>query len=416
MTNSKSHPFSKSQLDNIIKAHPTPFHIYDKKPMLENAQSFNKAFSWAKGYTNYFAVKGTPTPAIVKALKDGAGYGADCSSLTELLLVEKIGLKGEEIMFTSNNTTAQEYEKAYELGAIINLDDISHIEFLEETLGGKLPEMLSFRYNPGEAKAGNTIIGHPADAKYGLTTDQMYQAYEIAKNKGVKRFGIHTMVASNELNEVYFAETANIMFKLAKDIQEKVGIKFDLINLGGGIGVAYHPDQTQPSFAKIGELIKEEYNAIFTDENNKPRVVTECARCVTAPFGYLVTKAVHHKDIYKKYIGVDACMTNLMRPALYGAYHHISVIGKENAPCDHTYDLVGKLCENNDKFAIDRKLPKIDRNDLIVIHDTGAHGHAMGFNYNGTLKSAEIMLNEDGSFDLIRRQETIEDLFQTLVW
>ena len=349
----KKVPFTKEEIEKIIKDYPTPFHIYDEKAILDNAKEFIDAFSWAAGFKEYFAVKALPNPHILKLLAS-LGIGADCSSIAELYLSEMAGIKGEDIMFTSNDTPAHEYKKAYEMGAVINLDDITHIEFLEKTLG-KLPELLCFRYNPGPLKGGNDIIGKPEEAKYGLTRQQMIDAYKISKEKGVKRFAMHTMVASNELNPEYFAETAVILFQLAADIYK-----------------------------------------------------------ITGPYGYLVTRAIHEKHIYKEYIGLDACMANLMRPALYGAYHHITVMGKENAKCDHTYDVSGSLCENNDKFAVDRKLPKIDIGDIVVIHDTGAHGHAMGFNYNGKLRSAELLLKKDGSVEMIRRAETLNDLFATL--
>lgn len=408
----KTIPFTQKQLEQIIEKYPTPFHIYDESGMRAAAKRLTQAFSWIDGFKEYFAVKATPNPHIMTVLKQ-EGFGADCSSLPELLLAEKIGLRGEEIMFTSNNTPADEYRKARELGAIINLDDISHIEFLEQAAG--LPELICFRYNPGPLKKGNAIIGSPEEAKYGLTRQQLFEAYRICKEKGVKRFGLHTMVASNELSSEYFVETAKILFELIIELSREVGITFDFINIGGGFGVAYRPEQESADFEKISQGIKRVYEEIIVKSGMpKLRVVMENGRIITGPYGYLVTKAIHHKNIYKNYIGVDASMANLMRPALYGAYHHISVIGKENLPLDHIYDVVGSLCENNDKFAIDRQLPEIVEGDILVIHDSGAHGHSMGFNYNGKLRSAELLLRENGETIMIRRAETVEDYFATL--
>ena len=383
-----------------------------KKQYLINAKEFIDAFSWAAGFKEYFAVKALPNPHILKLLST-LGIGADCSSIAELYLSEMAGIKGEDIMFTSNDTPAHEYKKAYEMGAVINLDDITHIEFLEKTLG-KLPELLCFRYNPGPLKGGNDIIGKPEEAKYGLTRQQMIDAYKISKEKGVKRFAMHTMVASNELNPEYFAETAVILFQLAADIYKETGIEMEFINLGGGVGIPYRPEQDRIEWKDLSARIKKAYDEIIKANGLNPKVYFELGRAITGPYGYLVTRAIHEKHIYKEYIGLDACMANLMRPALYGAYHHITVMGKENAKCDHTYDVSGSLCENNDKFAVDRKLPKIDIGDIVVIHDTGAHGHAMGFNYNGKLRSAELLLKKDGSVEMIRRAETLNDLFATL--
>lgn len=405
----KTLPFDKKKIEEIIKDFPTPFHIYDEAGIRENAKNFYKAFSWVNGFKNYFAVKALPNPYILKVLKS-EGMGVDCSSLAELIMSEKVGFRGVEIMFTSNETPAKEYKKAFDLGAIINLDDISHIEYLEKALG-KLPELLCFRYNPGPDRTGNVLIGDPKEAKYGLTKPQLLKAYKTAKQKGVKRFGLHTMVASNELNLDYIVETARMLFELVKEIKEKTGIQMEFINMGGGIGIPYKPDQEPMDFEYISREIKKLY-----DENNLAplKVVFECGRVITGPYGYLVTTAVHKKEIYKNYIGVDACMANLMRPGMYGAYHHETVLGKEDAPLTETYDVVGSLCENNDKFAVDRKLPKIEIGDLIVIHDTGAHGYSMGFNYNGKLRSAELLLKEDGSVEQIRRAETLDDYFATL--
>lgn len=405
-------PFDKAKIAGIIKLHPTPFHIYDETGIRDNARKFYSAFSWVKGFSNYFAVKALPNPFIMKILKD-EGMGADCSSLPELLLAEKVGMKGEKIMFTSNDTPPDEFVKARRLGAIINLDDITHIEALEKAAG--ISDLICFRYNPGKERTGNAIIGNPADAKYGLTKSQLFEAYRIMKKKGVKRFGLHTMVASNELNPDYFIETARMLFTLVRDISKDVGIRFEFVNMGGGIGIPYKPDQKQVDYVYVSKGIKAIYDDIIVKDCLDPlRIVFECGRMVTGPYGFLVTKAIHHKDTYKNYIGVDACMANLMRPGMYGAYHHITVLGKEDAKLDHTYDVTGSLCENNDKFAVDRLLPEIEAGDIIVIHDTGAHGYAMGFNYNGKLRSAELLLRRDGTVIEIRRRETPEDYFKTL--
>lgn len=407
----KNVPFNKSKIEEIIAKYPTPFHIYDEKAIRENARLMKNAFSWAKGFKNYFAVKALPNPSILKIMKE-EGFGADCSSKTELLLCEMVGISGEDIMFTSNQTPADEYALAEKLGGIINLDDITHIEYLEKNVG--LPELISFRYNPGPLKGGNEIIGKPEEAKYGLTEPQIFEAFKIVKEKGVKRFGLHTMVASNELNADYFVETADILFKLAAKVHKEIGIEFDFINLGGGIGIPYRPEQEAIDINYLSAKIKERYDEIIVSAGMSPKLYLECGRVVAGPYGYLVTKAIHAKHIYKEYIGVDSCAANLMRPAIYGAYHHITVMGKEDAPKNHKYDIVGSLCENNDKFAINRMLPAIETGDVLVIHDTGAHGHAMGYNYNGKLRSAELLLKEDGSVDMIRRAETTDDLFATL--
>lgn len=408
----KKVPFTKEKIEEIIKKYPTPFHIYDEKAILDNAKSFLDAFSWVDGFKEYFAVKALPNPAILKLLAE-LGIGADCSSIAELYLSEMAGISGENVMFTSNDTPAHEFKKAYEMGAVINLDDITHIEYLEKTLG-RLPELLCFRYNPGPLKEGNDIIGKPQEAKYGLTGNQMIEAYKISKAKGVKRFAMHTMVASNELNPGYFAETAVILFQLAADIYKETGIAMEFINLGGGVGIPYKVEQDRIEWLDLSARIKKAYEDVFAPLGYNPKIYFELGRAITGPYGYLVAKVIHEKHIYKNYIGLDACMANLMRPALYGAYHHITVMGKENEVSDHVYDITGSLCENNDKFAIDRKLPEIKIGDIIVIHDTGAHGHAMGFNYNGKLRSAELLLKEDGSVEMIRRAETLDDLFATL--
>lgn len=408
----KKLPFTKSKVEEIIKKYPTPFHIYDEKGIRENAKRLKKAFEWNKGFKEYFAVKAAPNPHLLKLLKS-ENFGCDCSSLAELILSEKVGITGENIMFTSNETPANEYEKAKELRAIINLDDITHIEFLEKNCG--FPELICFRYNPGPLKGGNAIIGKPEEAKYGFTREQLFEGYKICKEKGVKRFGLHTMVASNELNPDYFVDTVDMLLNLVLEISKTLDIKFEFINMGGGIGIPYRLDQKEVDLEYVGSKVKSLFETkIYNTSHKDLKLYMENGRMITGPYGYLVTTATHEKNIYKKYVGVDACMANLMRPGMYGAYHHITVLGKENAPQEVLYDVVGSLCENNDKFAIDRKLPEIERGDIIVIHDAGAHGHAMGFNYNGKLRSAELLLKKDGSVELIRRAETLEDLFATL--
>ncbi|UGV41668.1 diaminopimelate decarboxylase [Methanococcoides orientis] len=409
---SKTVPFTKKQILEIKEQYPTPFHVYDEKAIRENARKLKDAFSILEGFTEFFAVKALPNPYILKILKS-EGFGADCSSLPELLLSEKTGIVGEDIMFSSNDTPAEEFVKAKELGAIINLDDISHIEFLEETAG--LPELVCFRFNPGTLKKGNAIIGNPEEAKYGFTKEQLFEGYRMLKEKGVKRFGLHTMVASNELDPSYFVETARLLFETIVEISNELDIRFDFVNLGGGIGIPYLPDQEPVPYDVIAKGVKEEYDAKIKANGLDPlKIYLECGRTITGPYGYLVTEVRHLKHIYKDYVGTDACMANLMRPGLYGAYHHITVLGKEDQSGTHKYDVTGSLCENNDKFAIDRMLPEVERGDILAIHDTGAHGHAMGFNYNGKLRSAELLLREDGSFVQIRRAETIEDHFATL--
>lgn len=409
----KKLPFTKERLTEIIQQFPTPFHIYDEAAIRGNARRLLAAFSWAPQFKEYFAVKATPTPAILKMLC-AEGIGADCSSLPELLLSDMSGIKGEDIMFSSNDTPAVEFQKARELGAIINLDDISHIAFLEKNAG--IPDIISFRYNPGPLmQNGNTIIGYPEEAKYGLTKAQIFEAYRIMKDKGVKRFGIHTMVISNELNPDCFIGTANMMFDLILELKQKVGIDMEFVNFGGGIGIPYKPEEEAVDLEYVGQGIKKAYEEKIAGNGLKPlRICMECGRMVTGPYGYLVSTVLHKKDTYKNYVGLDSCMANLMRPALYGAYHHVTVVGKENLPLDHKYDVTGSLCENNDKFAVDRMLPAIDIGDTVVIHDAGAHGFAMGFNYNGKLRSAELLLKENGEVELIRRAETIDDYFATL--
>ena len=405
-------PFTKEELEKIVEEYPTPFHIYDEKAIRENARKMKDAFSWMPGFKNYYAVKACPNPAILKILKE-EGFGADCSSLPELILAEKAGITGENIMFTSNDTPAEEFREAKRLNAIINLDDTLHIDTLEKST--TLPELICFRYNPGSARAGNVIIGHPEEAKYGLTKEQILRAYPAMKRKGINRFGLHTMVASNELDPDYIVETARMLFELVIELKDKEDIRIEFINMGGGIGIPYKPGEKEMDLYYVSGKIKELYENMIVSAGLDPlNIVFECGRMITGPFGYLVSTVRQVAKKYKTYAGLDSCMTNLMRPALYGAYHHITVPGKESLPLNNTYDVAGSLCENNDKFAIDRKLPELESGDLLVIHDTGAHGHAMGFNYNGKLRSAEILFKEDGSTKMIRRAETMDDYFATL--
>ncbi len=409
---SKSLPFSNEQLKKIVSKYPTPFHLYDEQGIKNNIDRLIRAFSWNEGFKEYFAVKAAPNPFLMKLLK-AKGVGADCSSLPELMLAEQCGIVGENIMFTSNNTPANEFEKAKELGAVINLDDITHIDFLEKTAG--LPELICMRYNPGPLRAGNAIIGNPEEAKYGFTKEQLLEGYRILKSKGVKRFGLHTMIASNELHSQYFVDTAIMLFELAVEIKNKFGISLEFVNLGGGFGIPYRPEQQPVDIEFIAQNVKAAYEKIIVPASLHPlKIYLECGRMVTGPYGFLVSKVIHEKKTYKNYVGLDACMANLMRPALYGAYHHITVIDKENEPHDQVCDVVGSLCENNDKFAINRNLPKVTIGDIVVIHDAGAHGHAMGFNYNGKLRSAEYLLRESGDVVEIRRAETEKDYFATL--
>jgi diaminopimelate decarboxylase len=408
----KTLPFNKQQIEEIIKKYPTPFHIYDEKAIKDNAQKLIKAFSWSPGFKEYFAVKANPNPYIVKLLNK-EGFGADCSSLPELIIAEKAGISGENIILTSNNTPKEEFIYAKKLGAILNLDDITHIDYVDKHAG--LPSIISFRYNPGPLKGGNAIIGIPEEAKYGLTRDQLFEAYKIVKDRGVKRFGLHAMLASNELNADYFVDTAEILLELISVINKELGIDFEFVNLGGGFGIPYRPGDKPLDLEYISSKIKEVYDKTISNYGLKPiKIFMESGRLITGPYGYLVTTAIHKKEIYKDYIGVDACMADLMRPALYGAYHHITILGKEDERPLKKYDITGSLCENNDKFAIDRMLPKIDIGDILVLHDTGAHGYAMGFNYNGKLRSAELILMEDGSVKQIRRAETIDDYLATI--
>ena len=410
--NKRTVPLTKDQLESITKKYPTPFYFYYEKAIREQCRAFNKAFDWApSGFKNYFAVKALPNPYILKILKE-EGMGADCSSFPELILSEKAGITGEDIMFTSNDTPLSEFKMAKEMGAIINLDDITHLSYLEK-IG--LPELICFRYNPGPLKGGNSIIGKPEEAKYGLTREQLSEAYKYAKSKGVKRFGLHTMVASNELNTDYFIDTVEILLSTAAELSEELNINFEFINFGGGIGIPYKPDQKAIDFNELSQGIKKLYTQyVVTSAMKPPSIYFETGRVVTGPFGYLATRVLHKKDTYKKYWGTDACMADLMRPGMYGAYHHITVMGKEDQAPTEICDVTGSLCENCDKFAIDRKLPPIEIEDLLVIHDGGAHGRAMGFNYNAKLRAGELLLREDGSIRQIRRKETVEDYFATL--
>ena len=415
-------PFiTKAQLQEIVKAYPTPFHIYDEKGIRENARKVMQAFSWNPGFKEYFAVKATPNPTILKILRE-EGCGTDCSSLTELMMSDRCGFTGSEIMFSSNETPACEFELAAKLGATINLDDFTHIDFLKDTIG-YIPETISCRYNPGgvfqlsSSKEGFQVMDTPGDSKYGFTTQQLYEGFKKLKSMGAKHFGIHSFLASNTISNDYYPTLAGILFKLAVDLQEKTGCHIDFINLSGGVGVPYRPDQQENDILAISEGVRKQFEKILVPAGmGDVKLFTEMGRFMLAPYGALVTTATHEKHTYKEYIGVDACAANLMRPAMYGAYHHITVMGKEHAPCDHKYDVVGGLCENNDKFAIDRMLPKIDKGDLLYIHDTGAHGFSMGYQYNGRLRSAELLLKEDGTVELIRRAETPDDYFATLVW
>ncbi len=409
---SKPLPFTLEELESIVQQYPTPFYLYDEKGIRKTARRLKAAFAWNDGFKEYFAVKATPNPHLLKILKD-EGFGADCSSLPELLLAERAGISGEGIMFTSNNTPAAEFQQAVKLGAIINLDDIGHLPYLQKHAG--LPPILSFRYNPGALKKGNAIIGNPLESKFGVTRQQLFEGYKLARNKGVSRFGIHTMVASNELNPAYFIETAEILFQLIVEISQEVEITFEFANIGGGIGIPYRPEEQAVDLWQVGRGIQQAYQRIIQANGLPPlKLFMENGRLLTGPHGYLITRVQHVKRSYKTFMGVDATMANLMRPALYGAYHHITAPGKATAS-PVVVDVVGSLCENNDKFAINRPLPPLEPGDLLVIHDAGAHGHAMGFNYNGKLRSAELLLQKNGQVRPIRRAETVEDYFATLV-
>lgn len=406
-------PFvTKEQLEDIASRYATPFYLYDEKGIRETARRVNKAFSWNKGFKEYFAVKATPTPGILKMLHE-EGCGADCSSYTELLMADAVGFKGDEIMFSSNDTPAEDFQLARKLNATINLDDITHIDFLERV--ADIPDTVCCRYNPGGHFAiANNIMDNPGDAKYGMTREQLTESYKRLMAKGVKHFGLHAFLASNTVTNDYYPELARILFKVAVELKEETGASIEFINLSGGVGIAYRPGQPQNDIMEIGEGVRRAYEEVLVPAGmGNVRLYTEMGRYMLAPYGALVSRVIHQKHIYKEYIGLDACAANLMRPAIYGAYHHITVMGKENAPCDHKYDVTGGLCENNDKFAIDRMLPEINIGDLVFIHDAGAHGFAMGYNYNGKLRSAELLLKEDGSVEMIRRAETPADYFAT---
>ena len=402
------------QLEEIVKDYPTPFHLYDEAGIRENARKVKEAFAWNPGFKEYFAVKATPNPRILEILKE-YGCGTDCSSATELMMSDAAGFSGQEIMFSSNDTPAEEFQMADEMGAIINLDDFTHIEYLEKAIG-HIPETICCRYNPGGVfEISNGIMDNPGDSKYGMTESQLMEAFRILREKGAKRFGIHAFLVSNTVTNDYYPMLASELFALAVRVKQETGIEVDFINLSGGVGIPYRPEEKPNDIGVIGEGVRREFERILVPAGlGDVSIYTEMGRFMLGPYGCLVTRAIHEKHIYKEYIGVDACAVNLMRPAMYGAYHHITVMGKENEPCDHKYDVVGSLCENNDKFAIDRMLPKIDRGDLLVIHDTGAHGFSMGYNYNGKLRSAELLLKEDGSVQMIRRAETPRDYFATL--
>ncbi|MBR3542125.1 MAG: diaminopimelate decarboxylase [Treponema sp.] len=411
---SDNFPLSHERLLELAKRFPTPFYLYDEKAIRDNMADFTKAFSIFPKFTEHFAVKAMPNPYMLKVLAD-CGCGGDCSSLPELMLCQMSGITGERVIFTSNETPAEEFQLTYKQGNIINLDDITHIEFLRASLGGKFPELICFRYNPGPLKEGNAIIGKPEEAKYGLTREQIFEAYKKSRDFGAKRFGLHTMVASNELNPDYFVDTAKMLFELAVELKEKLGIKIEFLDLGGGIGIPYKPGQKKVDLFEVAKKIRALYDSMIVPAGlDGLEIKWECGRPITGPYGWLVTKAIHKKDTYRKYIGVDACMADLMRPGMYGAYHEVTVSGKEAAPKTEVYDVVGSLCENCDKFAVQRPLPKIQNGDLVIIHDAGAHGRAMGFNYNGKLRAGEILMRCDGSFKEIRRRETVQDLFATL--
>ena len=405
---------TREMVEEIVKTYPTPFHIYDERGIRENVRALKEAFSWNKGYREYFAVKAAPNPFLMDILKE-YGCGCDCSSMTELMLSHAVGMKGADLMFSSNDTPAEEFALAARLGAVINPDDITHIDFLEKTLGF-LPDTLSCRYNPGGYfSLGTDIMDNPGDAKYGFTTEQMFEGFRILREKGVKNFGIHAFLASNTVTNEYYPTLARQLFELAVKLHKETGAHIAFINLSGGIGIPYRPDQEPNDIHIIGSRVREAYEEILTPAGmGDVAIYTELGRFMTGPFGHLVTKVIHEKHTHKEYLGVDACAVHLMRPAMYGAYHHITVLGKEEEPCSCKYDVTGSLCENNDKFAIDRMLPRVEIGDYIVIHDTGAHGYSMGYNYNGKLKSAELLLRENGSVQLIRRAETPRDYFATL--
>ncbi len=404
---------TKEKIDEIRKEIPTPFHIYDEAGIRENAAKVKKAFAWNEGFREYYAVKANCNPFLINILRE-YGCGLDCSSMTELMLSNELGVNGDMIMFSSNDTPAEEFKYAAEVGATINLDDFTHIQFLEDTIG-YIPKTMSLRYNPGGVySVSNGIMDNPGDAKYGFTKEQLIEGYKILKSKGVERFGLHSFLVSNTVTNDYYPTLAKTLFELALEIREETGVQLDFINLSGGVGIPYEPDKDPNDILVIGEGVHKVFDEVLVPAGmGNVSIYTEMGRFMMGPYGGLVTEAIHEKHTYKEYIGVDACAVNLMRPAMYGAYHHITVLGKEDAPLTNTYDVTGSLCENNDKFAIDRKLPKIDMGDLLFIHDTGAHGFTMGYNYNGKLKSAEVLLKEDGSYKLIRNAETPANYFAT---
>ncbi|MFN4895421.1 MAG: diaminopimelate decarboxylase [Pseudomonadota bacterium] len=405
-------PFTYAQIEQIVRDHPTPVYVYTEREMVENSKALINAFSWNRGFKEYYAVKAAPNPYLMKILR-AHGLGMDASSLAELELSNVIGMKGEEIMFTSNNTPAKEYRRAIELGAIINLDDRTHVDYLHKSVG--MPELISFRLNPGDALGGSGIIGLPSEAKFGLTREQLFEAYQAARSCGARRFGLHTMPISNNLDQSYFPKTVRTLLEIALELKKELEISLDFINMGGGLGIPYRPDDKPIDVVALSRSIEGVFQETLVNSGiEQPKLFMECGRYITGPYGFLITRAIHTKDTYRRYIGVDATMANLMRPGMYDAYHHITVLGKEEAPTSEVYDIVGSLCENNDKFAKQRNLPKIELGDLLVIHDAGAHGHSMGFNYNGKLRSAEVLLRADGTTIEIRRAETFEDLFATL--
>ena len=409
---SKHFPFTRQQLSEIVERFPTPFYLYDEGAIRANAKRIARAFSVFPGFKEHFAVKALPNPFVLKVLAD-EGFGADCASLPELVLARRAGMSGEDVMFTSNETPAHEYVFARAQGAVINLDDITHIDYLEKACG--VPELVSCRYNPGPLKDGNVIIGRPEEAKYGFTREQLFEGYARLREKGARRFGLHTMVASNELSGDYHVETARILFELAVDLKRKIGIRLEFVNAGGGAGIPYRPEEQELDIEYVARGMRRAYDEIVVPAGLDPLGLRlEWGRIVTGPYGWLVTTAIHEKAIYRRYVGLDSCMSDLMRPGMYGAYHHVSVPGKDDAPRTETYDVVGSLCENNDKFAVQRQLPQIDVGDFVVIHDAGAHGRAMGFNYNGKLRCGEVLLRPDGTLMRIRRSETMEDYFATI--
>ena len=412
---------TKEQLDEITRDYPTPFHLYDEKGIRNNVRKLKAAFSWNPGFREYFAVKATPNPSILQILKE-EGCGTDCSSLSELVLSERTGIKGENIMFSSNDTPHEEYILASQLGAIINLDDITHIPFLKDCVG-KLPEKISCRFNPGGTFAlgatseGFQVMDNPGESKFGMTEEQIFEAYRIMKNEGVKEFGLHAFLASNTLSDMYYPALAKIIFELAVRLQKETGCHIAFVNLSGGVGIPYKPEDRENDIMAIGEGVKRMYEEVLVPAGmDDIAIYTELGRWITGPCGCLVTRVIHEKNTYRHYLGADASCCDLMRPAMYGAYHHITVAGKENEPCDHIYDVTGPLCENNDKFAVGRLLPETETGDLLIIHDTGAHGHSMGSNYNGRLRSAELLLQEDGHVRMIRRAQTLDDYFATLIF